>query len=162
MHPSMINPFDAAADPDRHYIWQRLVAVDSDAFVLGDWSMTEPDFDAERFEGIRAHGSSNPDDWRIAFADLPSYRDNWLNASREFLKKQFVGLTHRETVYRRTRLTEIEIAGDRALCHKKFSGELPLVDGTTLSGSRQTLYRLHKQAGVWRIVGFIGYLPLNM
>ena len=54
-----------------------------------------------------------------------------------------------------------DIAGGRALCHKKFSGDLPLGDGTTLSGSRQTLYRLHKQRGVWRIVGFIGYLPLN-
>ena len=31
----------------------------------------------------------------------------------------------------------------------------------TLSGSRQTLYRLHKKAGVWKIVGFIGYLPLK-
>ena len=42
----MINPFDAQRDPDRHYIWQRLVAIDSDAFVLGDWSMIEGDFDA--------------------------------------------------------------------------------------------------------------------
>ena len=30
-----------------------------------------------------------------------------------------------------------------------------------LSGARQTLYRLHKQCGLWRIVGFIGYLPLH-
>ena len=157
----MTNPFDAQREPDRHYIWQRLVAVDSDAFVLGDWPMIENDFDADHFEGIRAYGSGNPDDWRVAFADLASYRDNWLSASREFLKKRFVGISHREAVYRRTRLIEIEIVGGRALCHKKFSGDLPLADGTTLSGSRQTLYRLHKQAGVWRIVGFIGYLPLH-
>src|SRR6059058_311392 len=116
----MINPFDAEPEPDRHYIWQRLVATDSDAFVLGDWSMIEQDFDGEQFEGVRAYGSANPDDWRIAFADLASYRDNWLSASREFLKKQFVGLSHREAVYRRTRLTEIDITGGRALCHKKF------------------------------------------
>src|SRR3954453_22343508 len=105
-HPSMINPFDVTKDSDRHYIWQRLVAVDSDAFVLGDWSMIEADFDAEHFEGIRAHGSANPDDWRIAFADLASYRDSWLDVSRQFLAKRFVGITHREAVYRRTRLTE--------------------------------------------------------
>src|SRR4051812_2776354 len=157
----MINPFDATSEPDRHYIWQRLVAVDSDAFVLGDWSMIESDFHADHFEGIRAQASSNPDDWRIAFVDVASYRDNWLSASRDFLKKQFVGLTHREAVYRRTRLTEIEIVGGRALCHKKFSGDLPLADGTTLTGARQTLYRLHKQLGVWKIVGFIGQLPLT-
>ena len=29
----MTNPFDAVADPDRHHIWHRLVAVDSEAFV---------------------------------------------------------------------------------------------------------------------------------
>jgi hypothetical protein len=158
---AMINPFDVHADPDRHYIWQRLVQADSDAFVAGDWSMVENDFDVENFEGIRAYASINPDDWKIAFADLPSYRDNWLAAAREYQKKRFVGLSPREAVYRRTRLTEIEIAGTRALAHKKFSGDLPLEDGTTLSGNRQTLYRLHKQRGVWKIVGFIGYLPLT-
>jgi hypothetical protein len=91
----MINPFDVEREPDRHYIWQQLVAVDSDAFVLGDWSMIENDFDADHFEGIRAYGSGNPDDWRVAFAYLASYRENWLSASREFLKKQFAGIGHR-------------------------------------------------------------------
>jgi hypothetical protein len=160
MQLSMINPFDARSEPDRNYIWDRIVRVDSDAFVLGDWSMIASDFDAENFEGIRAYGSGNPDDWRIAFGDLESYRKNWLDASKQFLQKQFVGVSHREAVYRRTRLTEVEIVGNRALCHKKFSGELTLADGTTLSGARQTLYRMHKQRGVWKIVGFIGYLPL--
>ena len=161
MHESMINPFDAQSDQDRHYIWQRLVEADSDAFVLGDWSMVERDFDAENFEGIRAYGSADPDDWKIAFGDLESYRKNWLDASKQFLQKQFVELTHREAVYRRTRLTEIEIVGTRALCHKKFAGDIPLADGTKLTGSRQTLYRMHKQSGIWRIVGFVGYLPLE-
>src|SRR5207249_4487724 len=49
----MTNPFDRDGDPDRHYIWQHLIALDSNAFVLGDWSMIEGDFDADDFEGIR-------------------------------------------------------------------------------------------------------------
>ena len=154
------NPFDEA-DFDRRYIWQRLVAVDSDAFVRGDWLMIEADFDADRFEGIRCGNSLDPDDWKIAFARLDDYRDAWLAASVEFLAKQFVGMSHREAVYRRTRLTQIDIAGDRALAHKEFSGTLKLADGSTLSGSRQTLYRLHRIAGVWKIVGFLGQLPLD-
>ena len=161
LHPSMTNPFDAEREPDRHYIWQRLVAVDSDAFVLGDWSMIERDFDADHFEGIRAYGSGNPDDWRVAFADLASYRDNWLEASRQFQKKEFAGMSRREAVYRRTRLTEIEIVGGRALCHKKFSRR-------PAAGRRHHAVRLAadalpaSQAGrVWKIVGFIGYLPLT-
>jgi hypothetical protein len=158
---ALTNPFDRDRDPDRHTIWQHLIALDSDAFVLGDWSMIEADFDADHFEGIRCEHSINPDDWKIALPRLEDYRQQWLAASREFLKKKFVGVTHREAIYRRCRLTQIDINGDRALAHKKFSGEIPLADGTTLSGSRQTLYRLHRQAGVWKIVGFLGQLPLH-
>jgi|SRR5437773_9064858 len=156
----MANPFHLDTDQDRHYIWQRLVQADSDAFVTGDWSMIEDDFDAANFEGVRAYGSGNPDDWKVAFADLSSYRENWLAASREFQKKRFLGLSLRQAIYQRTRLNEIGIVGERALAHKKFSGDLPLEDGTMLSGGRQTIYRLHKHGGAWKIVGFIGYLPL--
>ena len=154
------NPFDATADPDRHYIWQRLIVADSDAFAAREWGAIEPDFDAENFEGIRCHNSSNPAEWEISFPTLASYRDSWLAAARDFAGKQFVGLTNREAVYARTRLERIDLAGDRALCHKTFRGELPLADGTTHGGSRQTLYRLHRRGGAWKIVGFLGFLPL--
>src|SRR5262245_61345963 len=126
----MSNPFDRQADPDRHYIWQRLVQVDSDAFAEGDWSRIEGDFDSENFEGIRARGSSNPDDWKITFADLNAYRDNWLAASRDFQKKRFVGRSNRQAIFQRIQMNFIEIAGDRALAHKKFSGDLQLEDGS--------------------------------
>jgi hypothetical protein len=158
---AMTNPFDATRDSDRHYIWQRLIAADSDAFAVGDWTAIETDFDAASFEGIRCHHSSDPDNWQIAFPTLASYRDSWLIAAAEFAKKQFVGLSNREAVYARTRLDQIDIAGDRALCHKKFSGDLKLADGTMHTGSRQTLYRLHRQRGEWKIVGFLGVLPLE-
>ena len=157
----MVNPFLAQTDPDRHWIWQHLVAIDSDAFVQSDWGLIEDDFAADRFEGIRCAESADPDQWTIAFASLGEYRDSWLAASREYLKKQFVGLTHREAVYLRCRIDRIDIAGDRALVHKKFAGTLPLADGTRLSGSRQTLYRLHRINRVWKIVGFLGQLPLD-
>lgn len=157
----MTNPFDATSDRDRHHIWQRLIVADSDAFAAGDWSSIESDFDAEHFEGIRCQNSSNPDHWEIAFPALASYRDAWLAAARDFAKKQFVGLTNREALYARTRLDRIDIAGERALCHKKFSGDLKLMDGSVHSGTRQTLYRLHRQGGAWKIVGFLGILPLE-
>jgi hypothetical protein len=157
----MTNPFDAARDPDRHHIWERLVAADSDAFAAGDWSAIEGDFDAEHFEGIRCHNSTDPDDWEIAFPILAAYRDSWLAAAKAFATKRFVGLTNRQAVYARTRLDRIDLAGDRALCHKKFTGDLKLIDGSTHTGSRQTLYRLHRRGGAWKIVGFLGFLPLE-
>lgn len=157
----MINPFDPAADADRHYLWQRLVVADSEAFIAGDWSAIAADFDAENFEGIRCFESSDPDRWRVEFPTLDSYRDSWLAASRQFLERRFAGLSHRQAIFARTHLADIEIRGDRALCHKKFFGDLPLVDGTMLSGCRQSLYRVHRRDGVWKIVGFLGQLPLT-
>jgi hypothetical protein len=92
---------------------------------------------------------------------LTDYRDSWLAASREFVARRFVNMTPLEAVLRRTRLNRMDIAGDRALAHKEFSGTIELADGSTLSGSRQTLYRLHRQRGIWKIVGFLGQLPLD-
>ena len=138
-----------------------LIVADGEAFVAGNWEVIQDDFDAESFEGIRCGHSSDPAKWRIVFPDLPSYRDSWLAASREFVKKRFIGRSYLEAIDARTKLAEIQIAGDRALCRKTFSGELPLEDGSLLSGSRQTLYRLHRRAGQWKIVGFMGQLPLD-
>jgi hypothetical protein len=158
---NMINPFDAAGDPDRHYLWERMVAADSEAFVAGDWAAIEADFDADQFEGIRCGQSHDPAEWHITFPTLASYRDNWLDLSRQFLARRFVGLTHRQAIFARTHLTRIDIAGDRALCHKQFFGDLPLADGTMLTGVRQTLYRAHRRDGVWKVAGFLGQLSLS-
>ena len=160
----MTNPFDAGADPDRHDIWHRLIVADTEAFVAGDWSMIEGDFDAEQFEGIRCNHSTNPDDWTIAFPaprGLPRLVADRLVA--EFLARSnsatLTPARGRSTVA--AGIDRIDLAGDRALAHKKFSGEVPLADGSTLSGSRQTLYRLHRIDGTWKIVGFLGQLPLD-
>ncbi len=156
----VINPFDPTSDADRHAIWQMLLARDSEAFVAQNWSMVQEDFDAENFEGVRCFNSSNPDEWRIVFPRLADYRDAWLTAAKEFAMKQFVELSPVEALHFRSRLEQIDIAGRIALAHKKFSGEVKCKDGTALSGSRQTLYRLRKRDERWKIVGFLGYLPL--
>ena len=156
-----MNPFDCQTDPDLHHIWQRLIAADCEAFAIGDWSMIQDDFDATEFEGVRCSHSTDPDVWKIVFPDLESYRDSWLTASEEFRAKKFAKLTHLEALLARTHLDEIEINGDRALAHKKFFGEVCLADGSILADRRQTLFRLHRRNGVWKIVGFFGQLPLD-
>lgn len=155
-----MNAFNRQTDPDRHGTWQRLVAVDSEAFAVGDWSMIEDDFDTVDFEGVRCFHSTNPDDWQIAFPDLASYRDSWLAASEEFRARKFAKLSHLAALLARTHLEEIHIRGDRALAHKKFFGEVLMADGSTLADRRQSLFRLHKRRGAWRILGFFGQLPL--
>ena len=161
------NLFNPQRDPDRHCIWDRLIRADTEAFVTSDWSIINDDFDADRFEGIRCNLSTNPNDWTITFPRLEDYRDSWLAASREFLAKKFVDLTPAQAIYRRCRIRRIDIAGDRALAFKEFSGEVKLADGSTLSGERLTIYRLHRIGGAggaggrWKIVGFLGQLPLS-
>jgi hypothetical protein len=156
-----INPFCAERDADRHEIWQRLVVVDCRAFAAGDWSLIEDDFDAAVFEGVRCGLSTNPDKWQVAFPDIASYRDSWLAASAEFRAKQFATLSPLEALFARTHLDQIDIRGERALAHKKFFGEVVLADGSTLADRRQTLYRLHRRGRQWKIVGFLGQLPLS-
>ena len=155
-----MNPFDPESDADRHYIWHRLVAIDCAAFSTGDWSRIEPDFEAEVFEGIRCFHSTNPDDWQIVFPSLDGYRESWLVASNEYLTKRFAECSHHEALLARTHLDLIEITGDRALAHKKFYGDVLMADGLQLSDRRQTLFRLHKRSSQWKIVGFLGQLPL--
>lgn len=159
---NVVNPFDLQTDADRHEIWQRLVMADCEAFAACDWSVIENDFDAGTFEGVRCFHSANPDDWKIVFPDLASYRDSWLTSSGEFRAKKFARLSHHEALMARTHLNEIDIAGDRALTHKKFFGEVLLANGSTLADRRQTLFRLHRRCGVWKIVGFFGQLPLEV
>jgi hypothetical protein len=35
-----------------------------------------------------------------------------------------------------------------------------MADGSSLTDRRQTLFMLHKRGGTWKIVGFLGQLPL--
>src|SRR3954469_6997441 len=155
-----MNPFDRESHPDRHDIWQRLVVVDCEAFAARNWSMVENDFDAASFEGVRCFHSTNPEDWKIAFPDLASYRDSWLETSEQFRAKRFAEVSHLEALLLRTHMEQIDIRGDRALARKKFYGEVRLADGNVLDDRRQTLFRLHRKNSRWKIVGFFGQLPL--
>lgn len=156
-----MNPFVSRYEPDRYQIWQRLVAADCEAFATANWSMIDDDFEAESFEGVRCFHSTNPDNWKIVFPDLASYRDSWLTAAKEFRDRNFATVSHLDALLTRTHLDEIDIRGDRALAHKKFHGEVPYGDGSVLLDRRQTLFRLHKRGGAWKIVGFFGQLPLE-
>jgi hypothetical protein len=155
-----MNPFDRNAEPDRHEIWQRLMVADGEAFAVGDWSLIENDFDAASFEGVRCFHSTNPDKWKIVFADLASYRDSWLAASELFRAKKFAKLSHLEALLNRAHLDAIDINGNHALAPKKFYGGVQLADGSYLTDRRQTVFRLQKRGESWKIVGFFGQLPL--
>lgn len=157
---AIINPF-LAGDPDRAQIWEMLVARDSEAFLQCDWARVAEDFAAGRFEGISANGSSDPDDWTIRYPVLDDYREDWERMAREFAAMQPMRIPPRDLIFQLTTLEQIDIARDRALCHKKFQAHELLTGGGRYTVASQTLYRLHRIEGEWKIVGFISGLPLQ-
>jgi enamine deaminase RidA (YjgF/YER057c/UK114 family) len=62
-------------------------------------------------------------------------------------------------LFRITHLRDIEIVGDSALIHKKFIGSIINANGDLVPTEWQTLYRCRKVKGIWKIAGFLGYIP---
>ncbi len=153
------NPF--ANDADRGAIWTMLVERDITAFVAQDWSMVDGDFIRTGFLGISGGGSDNPDSWRIAFPTLEDYRADWLRQAAETAKVEFAeDLT--AGINRATTLQHIEISGDLAVAHKKFDGVIALKSGGKDVLNWQTVYFCRKVDSVWKLTGFLGYLPFPM
>lgn len=149
------NPF--VADPDRYAIWDMLMTRDVQAFVAGDWSMVEDDFDAQRFLGVHAHNSANPDDWTAEFHELDVYREEWLrqaaaSAATEYAEPLF------EAIMRSVDMNQIDIVGDVAVVHKKFDGRIRRADGGEDRLNWQTVYYCRRAEERWRITGFVGYM----
>lgn len=157
----MTNPFDAALDADRHALWQILIARDSDAFAAGDWSVCDGDFEHARFEGISALGSADPVDWTLQYPTVGSYRDDWLGMAKTFAGLPLAGIAHRELLYKMQSFAKVEIAEGRAIVWKQFRGDEALANGGRYTISAQSVYRMRRIDGRWKIVGFVGYLPLK-
>lgn len=158
MHPTDQSPFPPS-DTDRNHIWEMLVPRDIAAFVAADWSKVEADFKADGFYAIDACKSDNPDDWKMMFPDLGSYRDEWLRQAIEAQKITFAEDLY-AGVFRSTKLEKIDITGNRALVRKHFNGRIKKADGTEDRLLWKTHYYCEKQDdGKWLITGFTGYLP---
>lgn len=149
------NPF--STDLDRGAIWEMLVARDIAAFVAADWAMVAGDFIEAGFAGLHAHKSRNPDDWTLAFPDLATYRDEWLRQAAESARTTYAEDLS-TGIHRATRLQQIDITGDAAVAHKKFDGQIGLANGTKDRLNWQTLYMCRREAGRWKIAGFVGYM----
>ncbi len=153
------NPFPN--DPDRSAIWTMLVERDIDAFVAADWSMVEDDFIAEKFFGVDAKKSGDPDGWAIGFPTLGAYRDEWLRQAAAMQAVRYAE-DARSAIYRATDLSRIDIDGDIALAHKKFDGTIRRADGEADILHWQTMYFCRRVASGWKLTGFIGYMPFAM
>ncbi|MCH2058741.1 MAG: RidA family protein [Thalassotalea sp.] len=154
------NPF-SPENSDRHAIWEMLVKRDIQAFVQQNWSMVADDFLEQGFMGIGAHKLDNPDSWTLAYPTLAAYRDDWLNQAKVFAQTNW-DCDAEQALHDMTNMRDIEIAGNSALLHKKFDGEIAKKDGSKTQFKFQTLYRCLKVEGQWKIAGFTGYMPFPM
>ncbi|NKX66929.1 hypothetical protein HEP89_22665 [Labrenzia sp. 5N] len=154
---SQTNPF-AGKDEDRSEIWDMLVMRDINAFVAADWEQVAHDFDEPAFFGVDGGKVPNPDDWKLGFPDLGSYKERWLSQAEIFRATEFAE-DARAAIFDATRLTEIDINGNRAIAHKKFDGRIRKADGGEDRLLWQTLYFCVRREGRWKICGFAGYLP---
>lgn len=155
------NPFPVA-DAARREIWQMLVPRDIDAFVTADWSAVADDFVSANFTGLSAHFQPDPQGFTLAFPTLSAYREEWLRQAADFGAAVAAGAfagDPRQGIYAATRLEEIEITGEAAMVRKKFDGRLAKSDGSFDRMNWQTLYICRRDAGRWKIAGFVGYLP---
>ena len=153
------NPFPR--DADHAAIWTMRVARDIAAYVAADWSLVAEDFVTDGFVGIDAVKSGDPDGWRINFPTLAAYRDEWLRQARAGQQTAYAEDVE-AAIHRATTLVQIDIAGEMAMAHKKFDGAIERADGTRDVLAWQTLYLCRKVAGVWKLAGFVGYLPFPM
>jgi hypothetical protein len=156
-HP---NPFPT--DPDRHEIWEILMRRDFESFLANDWELTAPDFHAEEFQGIDGGKVPDPDQWQLKYADLATYRDEWLRQAEEFQSVTLEGVDKLDFLFQTCTLSHIELRGERAVAHKKFDGRARTMDGHPVCLLWQTLYFLRKIDGCWKVTGFVGYLPNPM
>jgi len=156
-----MNPFNTEKEKDKAQLWEMLVERDSIAFVNQDWERVKNDFVSEHFMGLHAHFESNPDLWKISFPNLEFYKQEWLKQAKAFANENWVENPY-DILMKITYLDEIEIFEDKAILHKKFSGYAEKTNGEKESFSWQTIYRCVKSNGSWKILGFTGYLPLNV
>ena len=152
------NPFPK--DTDRSQIWEMLVERDIRAFIQVDWRAIENDFLEEEFIGVDAEKKENPDFWNLKYPTLESYKKEWIRQAIHFRNSEYKE-DPEQALYDATQMRDMDISGSVALVHKKFDGSIKTSSGSeTLNW--QTLYRCRKVKGVWKIVGFTGYMPYKL
>jgi hypothetical protein len=154
---SATNPY-APGDP-RHAAYEAVVIRDVHAFVAGHFASVEDDFIAEGFFGLDAGGSGNPEDWRLRYPTLASYRERWLAQSALFRARLHDG-DPAQAIFAVLTVPLLELDGDSGVLLKRFDGVIRPLDGEPIEMRRKSLFLLRQRGARWRVAGFVGYLPL--
>lgn len=152
-----MNPYPPD-DADRRAIWDIIVLRDTDFFLSSDWSLVAEDYVPTGFLGIECGLSLNPADWRPAYPTVEMYRDAAI--AGRWNPDDFAEPL-REAWLACQSLSQIDIAGDAALAHKRIDGRIARRSVEPLELHWRSVFHLRRTGGRWRISGFNGYLPLH-
>jgi hypothetical protein len=152
------NPYPPGSE--QHTVFEMAVVRDVEAFAAGDWARVAADFIEEGFFGLDGRGVADPSSWRLTYPTLASYRDRWLDQSAAFRARR-----HRvdpvEAMLAVLKVPMLELDGDSGLLLKRFDGTIETEEGEPLTLRRESLFVLRRVRGVFRVAGFVGYLPLS-
>lgn len=143
-----------------HELWNLLVRNDFEGFLAKDWERVAGDYIENGFFGIDLGKSRLPENWKLSFPALESYKYAWIKDSHAFEKHPF-DCDPREALYKCSRLEFFDFKGTSALVHKVFNGYIPLKQGGALELKWRSLFLVRKEEDRWRIAGFCGYMPEN-
>jgi hypothetical protein len=152
------NPYTPGTE--QHAVFEMAVVRDVEAFVAGDWARVAADFIEEGFFGLDGRGTGDPSGWRLTYPTLAAYRERWLAQSAAFRSRRY----RTDPVAAMLALLKVpmlELEGDSGLLLKRFDGTLDPEDGEPVTLRRESLFVLRRVDGVFRVAGFVGYLPLS-
>jgi hypothetical protein len=136
------------------------VVRDVEAFVAGDWARVADDFIEEGFFGLDGRGTTDPSGWRLTYPTLASYRERWLAQSAAFRARRY-RTDPADAMLMLLTVPMLELEGDSGLLLKRFDGTIEVEEGEPLTLRRESLFVLRRVDGVFRVAGFVGYLPLS-
>lgn len=141
-------------------IEELLIKRDIKSFAKSEWGSVEKYFDKKQFFGIHANYSLNPLKWSLTFPNLDDYRKSWLQQSYESIKRNYVELLE-DALYRISSIDSIKIIENKAIVLKKINGIVKRSSGKPDALRWQSLYYCQFIKNQWKIIGFVGYLPLE-
>jgi hypothetical protein len=152
------NPY--APGSEEHSVFETVVVRDVEAFVAGDWERVAGDFIDHGFFGLDARGTSDPSGWRLTYPTLAAYRERWLTQSAAFRARR-----HRvdptEAMFSLLTVPMLKLDLDSGLLLKRFDGTIEVDAAEPVSLSRESLFVLRRVDGIFRVAGFVGYLPVS-
>jgi hypothetical protein len=152
------NPY--APSSEQHSVFEMAVVRDVEAFVAGDWERVAGDFIEEGFFGLDGRGTSDPAGWRLTYPTLAAYRERWLAQSAAFRARRYRS-DPAEAMFALLEVPLLELDGDSGLLLKRFDGTIEVEEGEPVTLRRESLFVLRRVGGVFRVAGFVGYLPLS-